>query len=170
MAENFLEPSCITEHAPGLQCSPSKLARPKGCLEELDGCTRYPYQIQEIRTTATPGNPKRRATVFICISMENFVVSIYADSEELPHETVHSKNMAIFKLKGQKAGKGTLPQNERIDSTIGTGVLLTATTTELAVGIGIRAVLCIMHELIPLMCRQSELHRSLSSYRRSREY
>ena len=29
------------------------------------------------------------------------------------------------------------PQNERIDSTIGTGVLLTATTPELAVAIGI---------------------------------
>ena len=39
MAENFLEPSCTTEHAPGLQCLPSKRARPKGCLEELDGCT-----------------------------------------------------------------------------------------------------------------------------------
>ena len=39
LAENFLEPSCTTEHAPGLQCSPSKRGHLKGCLEELDGRT-----------------------------------------------------------------------------------------------------------------------------------
>ena len=53
--------------------------------------------------------------------------------------------LAIFRLKGQKAGKGKRPQNERIDLTTGTGVLITETTPELAVATG-RTVQCIMHE------------------------
>ena len=78
-----------------------------------------------------------------------------ADSEDdSPTRRSIQRSMAIFKLKGRKAGgKGKPPQNERIDSTIGAGVLLTAATPELAVAIGIRAVLyvSVMHELISLM-------------------
>ena len=42
------------------------------------------------------------------------------------------RSITVFKLKDRKAEKWKPPQDERIDSIIGTGVLLTATTPELA--------------------------------------
>ena len=68
MAENFLELSCTTENAPGLQCSPSKRARLKTCLKEFDGRTPKLVRLDNEdegladprdtqRTMATPGNP-----------------------------------------------------------------------------------------------------------------
>ena len=70
MAENFLDLSCTTEHAPGLQCSPSKRARLKDCLEEFDGRTPKLVRLDN-EDEGTPSRFKRHARRRLQVTRSN---------------------------------------------------------------------------------------------------
>ena len=57
-------------HAPGLQCLPSKYARPKSCLEELDGCTPKLVRLDN-EDEGTPSRSKRHARGRLQVTRSN---------------------------------------------------------------------------------------------------